>query len=225
MASLDRIAYLVRAKAPWIYQSLEGAARGATALLYGQRIRRALAVSEIQGNVYGAPAVIRTIGPDDTDALVQMLAGMSDEHLTFFHPHALDPASLRRVLSRKTVMTYGLYVDGRLCGYGLLKLFPTRKAYRGRLIAPEFAGRGVGKFLSRYLDWQVALLGFQPCATIHRDNLASLKSLAAGRPFRVVSELPNGFQLIAFDMETSHVTRPELLVPAVDEAVHESAGA
>jgi len=110
----------------------------------------------------------------------------------------VDRKSLRRILARDDVMTYGLFVGEEMCAYALLKLFFTKRAYIGRLVAPRLTGIGVGKFLSRYLCWQGNLLRFCPCSSIHHDNLASLKSHAAVRPYNVVAELPNGFRLIRF---------------------------
>jgi hypothetical protein len=71
-------------------------------------------------------------------------------------------------------------------------------------------GLGIGKFLSRFLYWQGYLLKFQPCSTIHVDNMASLKSHAAVRPYNIVAKLPNGFQLIRFSLVPEDSAPPKL---------------
>jgi len=210
MDYLDRVVYVIKQKVPFVYTLLEKASSGLTSFLYRGGIRRAMEAGTLTGTVGGKQAVIRCLTVADSEPLTEMLERQPEEHLTYFHLHGFDRDSLRRILRRRSVMTYGLFVDNRLCAYALLKLFPTRKAYLGRLVSPEMAGKGLGKFLSRYLYWQAYLLGFQPCSTINKNNLASLKSHEAVRPFHVVSTLPNDFLLIRFELTESDKRAPLL---------------
>jgi hypothetical protein len=124
----------------------------------------------------------------------------------------MDYRSLRRVLRRRDVMTYGLFIEDRMTAYALLKLFPTGRAYIGRLISSALTGIGLGKFLSRYLYWQSRMLGFRPCSTIHDDNIASLRSHAAVRSYTVSARLSDGFNLVEFTLTNQDDEKPELLI-------------
>ncbi len=210
MDCLDRVVYVIKQKIPFVYTLLEKVSSGLTSFLYRGGIQRAMDAGTLTGTVEGKKAVIRCLSVADMEPLTEMLERQPEDHLTYFHPHGFDRDTLCRVLRRRSVMTYGLFVDDRLCAYALLKLFPTRKAYLGRLVSPELAGKGLGKFLSRYLYWQAYLLGFQPCSTINKNNLASLKSHEAVRPFHVVSTLSNDFLLIRFELTESDTSAPLL---------------
>jgi hypothetical protein len=214
MHSLDRFAYVVKAKIPLVYDVIAVIGRVCTMLLYGRAISRAARRAGIEGTVLGHAAHMRLLMPEDLDALIAMIEKMPDEHLTFFHPHGLDRSSLANVIARQDIMTYGLFSEDMLHAYAILKLFPTKKAYIGRLVSPSATGFGVGRFLSRYLYWQAQLLGFQPCSTIHEDNVSSLRSHAAVRPYEVVAELLNGYRLVGFHTTTEDSIPPELCIRA-----------
>ena len=216
MDFIDRLACRIKHKLPWVYGMASWAARFVTLVLYGRRIAQARRQARVEGTVCGAEAVMRAVGVDDLDAMMAMLETMSEKHLKFFHPHGLDRQSVLKVLARRDMMTYGLLVEGKMQSYALLKLFPTRKAYIGRLVAPAMTGLGIGQFLSRFLYWQGTLLKFQPCSTIHVDNMASLKSHAAVRPYSIVAKLPKGFQLSRFSLVPEDGTPPKLEITRRD---------
>lgn len=209
---LDRTFYAIKARFPWLYDMAAWGGRQAVVLLFGRAIRQAQAQSAVDGTVRGKPATMRHLHPTDVGALAAMLEEIPEDHLRFFHPHGLGRSELDQVVRRPDIMTYGLFANGKICAYAILKLFPTRKAYIGRLVSPALAGLGIGRFLSRYLYWQSRLLGFQPCSTIHTENLASLKSHAAVRPYEVAADLPNGFKLIRFTTGSADDIPPELCI-------------
>lgn len=212
MDLIDRVAYVVKGKLPCIYDGAALVGRAVTILLYHRTIARVSQLARVEGTVSGRHAVMRLLTPKDVGRLTEMIAAMPEEHLKFFRPHGLDPSSLLRVLSRRDVMTYGLLVGDEICAYAILKLFPTKRAYVGRLVSPAMAGLGIGKYLSRFLYWQACLLGFQPCSTIHRDNVASLRSHASVRPFVVAAELPEGYRLVRFELLPEDATPPMLRI-------------
>jgi len=217
MDFIDRLAYRIKQKLPWVYGMASWSARFVTLALYGRRIARARRQAHVEGTVCGSEAVMRAIGAADLDAMMAMLETMPEKHLEFFHPHGLDRQSVRKVLARRDMMTYGLLVEGKMQSYALFKLFPTRKAYIGRLVAPAMTGLGIGRFLSRFLYWQATLLKFQPCSTIHVDNMASLKSHAAVRPYSIVAKLPKGFQLIRFSLMPEDGAPPQIDIVRRDD--------
>jgi len=213
MASwLDRIVYRVKAAAPWVYDLMAAGNAAVTVAVHGRRIRRVLADAAISGTVFGEHATMRPLDVGDLDHLLSMIAAASEDHLRFFHPHGLDRESLRRVLKSRTILTYGLFKGDDLVAYAIIKLFVTKKAYIGRLVAPALAGLGIGRYLIRYLYWQGYRLGFSFHATIHEDNIASMQSHAGVRPYQVVADLPNGYRLIRYSIIEEDANRPRLCV-------------
>jgi hypothetical protein len=138
------------------------------------------------------------LGVDDFDALQAFIKAMPETHLAYFHPHGFGRADLTAVLRSRSFMTYGLFVEDALAAYALLKLAPTGTAFIGRLVAIDYAGNGIGRFLSQYLYWQASRAGLRPRSTISRHNPASLRSHQAVADFTVVAELPNDYLMIEF---------------------------
>ena len=210
MAWPDRIVYHVKAAVPWAYDLMAAGNAALTLTLHGRRIRRALSDAVLSGTVFGEPAVIRPIGTGDLDRLDALISAMPEEHLKFFHPHGLDRDSLRKVLKARSILTFGLFQRDELVAYALLKLFATKRAYLGRVVAPAMAGSGIGRFLNRYLYWHGYKLGFAVCGTVSKDNLASLRSHAAVRPYKFVAILPNDFRLMELSIIEEDANPPEL---------------
>ena len=154
--------------------------------------------ASIQGEVADQRAVMRPLDLDDLDALQGFIEAMPESHMAYFHPHGFGRADLTAVLRSRSFMTYGLFVEDTLAAYALLKLAPTGTAFRGRIVTPEYAGKGVGRFVSKYLSWQALLAGLRARATISRRNLASIKSIKAVTDFSVIAELPNDYLMIEF---------------------------
>lgn len=211
MASLlEKVVYRVRYGFPAVYRVLAWANATATVALHGRAIRRALANADVAGTVRGRPAVMRALTPADLPALHSFLTALPESHLRFFHPHGFDERSLRQVLKSRALLTYGMFREDALVAYAIIKLFANKKGFIGRLVAPDMAGMGVGRFLSRYLYWQGYRLGFKLRSTIHSDNLPSLRSHQAVRPFRIVAPLPNNYNLIEYSI-TDEDARPPTL--------------
>ncbi len=212
MAQLDKLVYTVKKRVPFVFLILEKLSAFIAAVVYKNAIQTARQHSTVTGYVQGEEAVIRYITVDDANALIDMLDGVDEDHLKYFHPHGLDAKSIPAILRRQDIMTYGLFIDDKMYAYAILKLFPTGKAYLGRLVAPEMAGKGIGKFLAKYLYYQASLLEFQVCSTISQKNLASLKSHQAVRPYQVVSKLPDDYLLIKYELDESDKSPPELWI-------------
>jgi GNAT superfamily N-acetyltransferase len=193
---MERLAYLLKNRFPGLFRPVAKIARGVTVLRFARRREQALANARIGGSVGGRPAEIRPLETEDVALLTEFLAAMPEEHLRFFHPHGFGAREVERVLRSRAFMTYGLFVSGELVGYALLKLSPMGSAFLGRLVDPSHAGRGVGRFLARYLYWQAALARLRAHSTISRQNAASLRSHEA--VYRIVAELPNDYLLIEF---------------------------
>ena len=195
---MERLAYLIKHRLPALFPAIERLARSVTVLRFGRRSARALAEARIAGTVGGLPAEIRPLQAGDAGALTGFLAEMPEEQLEFFRPHGFDADTVTGVVCSRAFMTYGLFVDGYLSAYGLLKLAPTGSAFIGLLVRPRLHGRGLGRFLVHYLYWQASRAGFRARSTISEHNVASVRAHQAVAEYRLVAELPNDYSMFEF---------------------------
>ena len=205
---MEKLAYLIKHRFPGLFRGIDALARAVTGLRFGRRRERALAEARIAGTVDRLPAEIRPLQAADAGALTEFLAAMPAEYLEFFRPHGFDAGAVMRVMRSRAFMTYGLFVDGSLRAYGLLKLAPTGSAFIGLLVGPRLHGRGLGRFLVHYLYWQASLADFRARSTISEHNVASVRAHKAVAEYRVVAELPNDYSMIEFP--PGRVERPVL---------------
>jgi hypothetical protein len=205
---LERLAYHLKLRLPWLFVPVRRASELFTGWRFASRRRTALDQAAIDGRLDGKPAVIRPLGAADVESLHRFLSAQPAGHLQYFHPHGFSREELQQILSSNAFMTYGLYADGTLVAYALLKLAPTGSAFIGRLVGAAHGGKGLGAFLASYLYWQAAIAGLRPQSTISKQNMASLQSHSRNGPYKVTGELPNDYLLIEFD--TSNAQKPEL---------------
>jgi len=180
--SIDALAYRLKQNMPWAFQCIEYASTAITVMRHSRRRAAALGTGTIHGTIGGSVASIRPLSVEDLGVVSHFFSVLSEDHLRFFHPHSFAELELQNVLNSKTRCCYGLYKEDQLVGYCIIKLFPTKNAYCGRVLAPSILGRGLGKFLWQYLIWQAALMGVTPNATVNRNNLPSIHSLKSIRP-------------------------------------------
>jgi len=206
---MEYLAYLLKNRWPGLFRLVAAMARGVTSIRYGRRLHQAAAKAKLEGEVLGRSAIMRPLNIEDSDQLQDFLRTIPETHLKYFQPHGFEKEALEEVLSSRAFQAYGLFVDGDMGAYALLKISPTGSAFLGRLVAPQFTGCGLGSFLSRYLYWQAGLAGLRPRSTISRHNTASLGSHQAAAEFNIIRELPNDYLLIEF---THSMTEPPTLL-------------
>lgn len=205
---MERVAYLIKHGFPGLFPAVATLARVVSCLRFGKRRARALLAARLTGTVDGVWAEIRPLHATDAGALSDFLAVMPADHLEFFRPHDFDLDAVAGMLRSRAFMTYGLFVDGTLNAYGLLKLAPTGSAFIGLVVAPRLHGRRLGRFLVHYLYWQASLAGFRARSTLSEHNVASVRAHKAVAEYRVVAALPNDYLMIEFPR--GHVEPPTL---------------
>lgn len=208
--NLDTLAYRIKYNFPAAFQVFYSITRGVAVVRHKRGRQAALACATIRGTISGRDSVIRPLESDDTGLVQTFLSGLPKEHLRYFQPHGMDHNAISGVLSSRAYCCYGVFVEEQIKAYCLIKLFPTRNAYIGRLVAPDCAGQGIGKFLSRYLCWQSSIIQVTPSSTIHRNNFPSLASHRAVRETAITDELPNGFVRVVYPKTESDSHPPEL---------------
>ena len=195
---MEKLAYLLKRRAPWLFRFVERVARAAVNVRYGPRLADTLEKAELSGFFAGHRAVVRPLVEGDLGALQSFLNGLPAEHLHHFHPHPFDTAGLQLVLRSRAFLTYGIVTRGRLIAYCLLKIAPTGSAFIGLLVHPDYGGRGLGKFIVAYLYWQASMANLRTRSTISLHNTGSLRSHRAIADYSVVAQLPEDYIMIEF---------------------------
>ncbi len=195
---MEKVAYLIKHRFPGVFGLIERLAQFMTILRYGRRISAATNSARVDGHVGGRLAVMRALGQEDLHRLHIFLEALPPEHTQYFRPHGFDLPSLKHVLTSRAFLNFGLFVEDDLVGYALLKVAPTGSAFIGRVLRPDFVGKGLGSFFARFLYWQASLAGLRARSTISRSNTASLRSHQAVADYKIVAELPDDYLLIEF---------------------------
>jgi len=199
---VEYFAYLLKTYIPWFFSVVSRLGRLVTEIRYQRAVAGVYGIAGLTGTINGKVADIRPLEISDIPAMLEFVTSLPVNHLKFFHPHDFDAKSLLKVIKSPAFLTYGLFVEGQLKAYALLKLTPFRSAFIGRLVSPELNGLGIGRYLAWYLYWQAHEVGVIPHSTISKSNLASLRSHEAVGDFKVVKKLPNDFLLIRFTSKT-----------------------
>lgn len=206
---LDQIGIFLKKHCQPVYRILETVMGWVVYLRDKATIDHAMQCSEVKGSVGGESASMRALTLEDLDTFEAFFSKFTDDYLVFFKPHGFSRNELRSILKKPYYLLYGLFVDGEIVGYAILKLFWGRKAFRGRLVAQDWGGRKVGHYLSKYINWQCGELGFRARSTISKKNHASLKSHEVKGHYTVLSELADDYMLIEFK-QVEHDAPPEL---------------
>lgn len=170
-------------------------------LLYRNKIENTLGKYKSNVPVKGI-FYVRHLNKDDLDVLFEMLNKLDKSVLKFFKPHGFDRVTLQNILNNSGFVKLG-YFDGsnnKLVGYFILRLFANKKCFSGRLVHPDYQGKGIGKEMVKILHCSAKQIGFNLYSTISKENMASLNSLKVANDFTVEKELANGFILIKFDL-------------------------
>lgn len=207
---MEYFAYLLKQRAPYVFVVIERVARFVVAVRFGGRIASAERVSLVEGVINKKAAQMRALHLGDVAEVRYFLNGLPSDWLKYFNPHPFDSEGLISVLKARAFLKYGLFVDGRLQGYALLKIAPTGSAFIGLLVHPDLSGLGLGKFIVEYLYWQASLAGLRTRSTISRSNSASLHSHKAVSDYKIVAKLPNDYIMIEFPVQKR--STPELRI-------------
>lgn len=216
--------YSLNRRAPVVFAPVRLVSGALARLVHARAIREAQACAELTGRSGGAPVVLRPLRAGDIDALSAFLALQQPDRFSFFRPHGFDRPALRRHLRGGQFLSYGLFEDGALIAYGLIRLTPSRAAFAGSMVSQSHAGRGFGKLMARYLYWQTARMGLDTYLTISQDNPASLRSHSPDRTLERVQLLDGaGYALYRAPRVAADNTPPDLSYggpPAASGATH-----
>ena len=205
---MEYFAYLLKQRVPVLFAVIEKVSCYIVNVRFGRRIIAAERYSLVEGIINDKPAQMRALSLSDVADIKFFLDDLPSEWLKYFNPHSFEVDGLRVVFKKRAFLKYGLFIDGCIQGYALLKVAPTGSAFVGLLVHPELSGLGLGRFIVEYLYWQASLAGFRTRSTISKSNTASLCSHRAVSEYTVVADLPNDYVMIEFPFEAR--SKPEL---------------
>lgn len=126
----------------------------------------------------GTQARFRFLTSDDVDILAKLFSRFDMKYLP---PHGLDRASTEVVLRRRSYLPFGIFAEGELVGYVLLRLFLIRRSVNGIWALPSHQGRGLNGIPSDVTGEFVWGEKLPDYATVPLDNTPSLRAaLVAG---------------------------------------------
>jgi hypothetical protein len=145
-------------------------------VLGGERRRAEAIDATIQGR--DAEARVRFLTPGDLDAFAKLLQAFDSRYLP---PHGRDREAAAAALRRRSYVPLGIFFEGELVGYLLVRLFFPRRAVTGIWMLTQVQQRrfGVNALLASW-EWS-RREGLPDYCTVPVDNPNSVKTaLAAG---------------------------------------------
>jgi len=168
----EELVYRLNERNHWIFRVWDlGNELWARLAFRGVR-RRAARIDAIVAGKTGAKCRFRFLTPRDDEDFARLLGGLTARYLP---PHPLDPASARRALRRASYLPFGIFVDERLVGYLLLRLFFPRRIVTGIWTLPETHNVGFGQECLRRTAAFSREEGIADYATIPLDNRNSVR--------------------------------------------------
>ena len=135
----------------------------------------------------------------DVPALARFLAAQPEERLVYFHPHAFDEKTLRRLQRNAAFLQMQVVApDGRMAGYFFLRCFFIGRAFAGLIVDEAFQCQGIGTAIWATCAEICRRAGLAMQATISSDNQASMRSCEKGAGMQVVGQLDNGYVAMGY---------------------------
>lgn len=183
---LYRLAHVVQARMPWIWDVVELLNASVCGWKIGNRAR-------LQGCMIES---VRLADTNDAGRLADFFARQPEDSFRWFRPHAFDEITLRKLLDRKSYIIYVLEEDGEIAGYAFLRCFANGKSFLGKMVDVNHQGKGIcTKLCAVGMDIAVKT-GFRMFESINKENVGSMKASQKACDVLVVEELDNGDLLI-----------------------------
>ena len=181
-------------KFPWVWHQVEDL----NGLLFRLRFRN---MGRIAGNVLDkvdvASCRFSLLKREDLEALEALLSRQEEENLTWFHPHAFDAKTLKR-LSRNPsfLMMQVTAPDGSMVGYFFLRCFFIGRAFAGLIVDKPWQNQGIGTAIWAACADICHQAGLTMQATISTENKPSISSCRKGTDFREIQELDGHYMAV-----------------------------
>jgi hypothetical protein len=117
-------------------------------------------------------ARLRFLTPDDVDLLADLLARFDFKYLP---PHPRDRETVARVLRRASYLPFGLFRDGEVMGYLLVRLTFPRRSFTGIWTLHQHRNAGFSQAAVKRTGQFTDEEGVIDHVTVPLDNLPSLR--------------------------------------------------
>jgi hypothetical protein len=168
----EEFVYRLNEQDHWLFRFYDQANELWARLVFRGVRRRASRLDTSLRTRGGIEAHIRFLTPADDEPFAELLSSYESVYVP---PHPLDAASARRALRRTSFLPFGIFVEGRLVGYLLLRLFFFRRVVTGIWTLPETHDLGLGQEALRRTAAFSRSEGIPDYATIPIDNPNSLR--------------------------------------------------
>lgn len=186
---LYKISHYIQDNIPFLWEMVEWFNSFLFCIRYGNRMESIDAVL----NQYSGEYTIRQAKDGDVDGMVKFFAAQPEPSFEFFTPHAFDAKTIKKLIRRKSHLSF-LILDGdKIIGYYFLRCFFIGKSFLGKMVDYRCRGRGVGKTMCMSAMDVAMALGLRMYETISKDNLASLYSTQKVLDVTIIEEMDNGY--------------------------------
>ena len=188
-------------KFPWAWHLVEDL----NGLLFRLRYRN---MGRIAGSVLGqvdvASCRFSLLKREELSSLEALLSRQGEDNLTWFHPHAFDAKTLKRLFRNPAFLMMQVTApDGSMVGYFFLRCFFIGRAFAGLLVDKPWQNQGVGTAIWAACADICHQAGLTMQATISTENKPSISSCRKGTDFREIQELEDHYLAVECKQKVS----------------------
>lgn len=186
------LAHLLRDRATPLWNLVEAANGRLFALSHRDGLSRIPGILSARAGQF----LLREAVPEDAPALAEFFAAEPESSFEFFHPHAFDTGTLRRIAENPGFLAFVALEGGEIAGWFFIRCFAGGKGYAGWFVGARFRGRGLAKIQISVLTEIARTLGIRLFCTVSPRNAASAAALKAVSGIRVLETLGDGSALM-----------------------------
>ena len=140
----------------------------------------------------------KELGISDIRSLADFFIHQPEGFDEYFKPHGFDEKSILKTMKREYIRMFTVNDNGQIIGYFFLRFFATGKAFRGKIVAMNYRGRGIAKMMGACATEIAFLSGFRLMGTISKKNIASINSSKAVNNINIIKELDDGYIYVEY---------------------------
>jgi len=168
----EELVYKLNEREHWIFKLYDWSNEVFATIRFGGLRRRAGELDVAFETRKGVAARIRFLQPTDEAIFTELLESFDARYLP---PHPTDRGSAAAALRRRSYLPFGIFIDDRLEGYLLLRLFYPSRAVTGIWTRPHTHNLGLGQEALRQTAAFTRSEGIPDYATIPVDNPNSVR--------------------------------------------------
>lgn len=191
------LAHVIKEKCSFLWNFMEWGNAVVFSLKYGKVLDH---LDEIVNKDVAKPYEIRVVKNCDIPRLQVFFSRQPKSAYRYFNPHGFDETSIKKVIGRKSFLTFILVEHGiqgeEILGYAFMRSFVNEATYRGYMVDVNHRGRGLAKILGLGMNRVGDALKLKMYKSISPENLASMKVTQKVCDTEFIRILKNGDYLI-----------------------------